>query len=69
MKILRRFLPTLVAMVAGSAALAEENFMNPPYDAPAVTAQDQDGKTVQFADIYKLGTTVVFFYPKAATPG
>ena len=38
-------------------------------DAPAITAVDQDGNNVAFADIYKKGTTLVYFYPKADTPG
>ncbi|MCB1277481.1 peroxiredoxin [Prosthecobacter sp.] len=39
------------------------------YDAPAVSGVNQDGATVNFADVYKKGPTVVFFYPKADTPG
>lgn len=39
------------------------------YAAPAVSAVNQDGATVNFADVYKKGPTVVFFYPKANTPG
>jgi len=38
-------------------------------DAPHVTAKDQDGKEVSFADVYGRGVTLVYFYPKAATPG
>jgi peroxiredoxin Q/BCP len=37
--------------------------------APEITAVDQDGGPVAFADIYKKGTTLVYFYPKADTPG
>jgi peroxiredoxin Q/BCP len=37
--------------------------------APMVTGTDQDGNTVNFADYYKKGTTLVYFYPKADTPG
>lgn len=39
------------------------------YDAPAVSGINQDAATVNFADVYKKGPTVVFFYPKADTPG
>lgn len=39
------------------------------YAAPEVSAVNQDGVTVNFADVYKKGPTVVFFYPKANTPG
>jgi peroxiredoxin Q/BCP len=37
--------------------------------APAITAQDQDGKPVNFAGVYAKGPTLVYFYPKADTPG
>jgi peroxiredoxin Q/BCP len=37
--------------------------------APVVTAPDQDGKPVKFADVYARGITLVYFYPKAGTPG
>ncbi len=40
-----------------------------PYAAPVVEAQDQDGKTVKLEDYYKKGITLVYFYPKASTPG
>jgi len=37
--------------------------------APEITGIDQDGATVSFADTYKKGITLVYFYPKADTPG
>jgi peroxiredoxin Q/BCP len=37
--------------------------------APEVSGIDQDGATVSFADVYKKGITLVYFYPKADTPG
>jgi peroxiredoxin Q/BCP len=40
-----------------------------PYPAPQVEAVDQDGRTVTLADIYAQGLTLVYFYPKASTPG
>ena len=36
---------------------------------PAVTAKDQDGKEVKLADAAAKGWTLVYFYPKADTPG
>lgn len=39
------------------------------YEAPKVVGVNQDGKNVDFAELYKKGPTVVFFYPKASTPG
>jgi peroxiredoxin Q/BCP len=37
--------------------------------APRITATDEDGKPVQFAHIYAKGVTLVYFYPKAGSPG
>jgi peroxiredoxin Q/BCP len=37
--------------------------------APEVTAVDESGQSVQFADFYAKGVTLVYFYPKADTPG
>ena len=36
---------------------------------PAVTAPDQDGKPINLAEEGKTGYTLVYFYPKAMTPG
>src|SRR4051794_23797501 len=40
-----------------------------PYAAPQVNAVDQNGKSVKLADFYAQGVTLVYFYPKAGTPG
>ena len=37
--------------------------------APAPVSVDQDGKPFAFADVYAKGITLVYFYPKADTPG
>ncbi len=37
--------------------------------APEPAAKDHDGKTVNFKDVYAKGATLVYFYPKADTPG
>jgi peroxiredoxin Q/BCP len=37
--------------------------------APDITAVDQEGKTIKFKDVYAKGPTLVYFYPKADTPG
>jgi peroxiredoxin Q/BCP len=37
--------------------------------APEPSAKDQDGKAVNFKDVYAKGTTLVYFYPKADTKG
>jgi thioredoxin-dependent peroxiredoxin len=36
---------------------------------PAVAVPDQDGKTVDLTEAAKSGYTLVYFYPKAMTPG
>ena len=41
----------------------------PGAPAPQLTAKDQDGKAISFADVYSKGITLVYFYPKAETPG
>ena len=51
----------------GLAAVSNALELGDP--APAPTATDQDGGSVSFADVYKKGITLVYFYPKADTPG
>lgn len=38
-------------------------------EAPRVTAPDQNGAQVDLASVYAKGPTLVYFYPKADTPG
>ena len=38
-------------------------------EAPRLAAQDQNGATVELAEVYAKGPTLVYFYPKADTPG
>ena len=54
---------TLFARAASTESLA----LGSP--APQITAPDQDGKPVIFSDVYAKGITLVYFYPKAETPG
>jgi peroxiredoxin Q/BCP len=51
----------------GLSARAEPLAVGAP--APDITGVDQDGKTVKFKDVYAKGPTLVYFYPKADTPG
>jgi peroxiredoxin Q/BCP len=37
--------------------------------APDITAPDENGNPVDFAKVYAHGLTLVYFYPKASTPG
>src|SRR5688572_29704844 len=43
--------------------------LQPGASAPVLTSVDENGKSVNLADIFKKGLTLVFFYPKADTPG
>ena len=65
---LRTLLATLVSSV-GLAVLAHAAPLTVGSPAPDISAVDQDGKTVNFKDIYAKGPTLVYFYPKADTPG
>lgn len=38
-------------------------------EAPRISAVDQNGSSLDFAEVYSRGPTLVFFYPKADTPG
>ena len=46
-----------------------ENLMKIGSTLPPLTAKDQDGKEVDLATYGKEGYLLVFFYPKANTPG
>lgn len=37
--------------------------------APKISAINQEGQPIQFADVYAKGITLVYFYPKAGTSG
>lgn len=62
-----RLLTALFTGLFGSSCHAGTAKVGQP--APEVSGINQDGVTVHFADLYKKGPTVVFFYPKASTPG
>lgn len=64
---MKKLLATLFALIPFSAACS--NPLEVGAKAPEVEAVDQDGKTVSLADAYKEGLVLVFFYPRANTPG
>ncbi len=65
---LRTFLGLLVAMLC-SALFAKGESLPIGASAPTITAMDQDGNKIHLVDIYAKGLTLVYFYPKADTPG
>lgn len=58
---------TLASVMGTSAHAGQGEKVDLP--APQISGTNQDGKTVNFADVYAKGPTVVYFYPKADTPG
>lgn len=63
---------TLIAAMSLFSSLfasASEGKLVEAYEAPKVEAKDQDGKTVKLEEVYARGLTLVYFYPKAGTPG
>lgn len=67
----RKSLSVLLAMSFLSTLFsrASEGQTVEPYAAPKVEAVNQDGQTVKLEDFYLKGLTLVYFYPKAGTPG
>ena len=59
----------ILAMMAIFGFGGKANALEVGAPAPMVTGLDQDGKSVSFADVYAKGITLVYFYPKADTPG
>lgn len=64
---MKKFLLSLLSLLPIGGVQAEP--LKPGDPAPAVEALDQDGKKVSLADLYKTGVVLVYFYPKADTPG
>jgi len=65
---LRTLLATLVS-IASLSLLAQAAPLAVGDPAPDVSSVDQDGKPVNFKDVYAKGPTLVYFYPKADTGG
>ncbi len=67
MKLIRSFL-TLSSLFAMSL-FAHGDPLAVGAPAPDVSAVDQDGKSVNLKTVFAKGPTLVYFYPKADTPG
>lgn len=60
----------LPMLLTGKDAMSETAKLDVGQAAPQVSAQNEDGQNVNLADIYKNNKyVVVYFYPKADTPG
>lgn len=53
----------------GLASFASADPLAVGADAPALTSVDENGAKVDFKEVYAKGPTLVYFYPKADTPG
>jgi peroxiredoxin Q/BCP len=63
---------TLLASIVSLAGLGLTAYAAPlavGSPAPEISGVDQNGKTINFKDVYAKGPTLVYFYPKADTPG
>jgi peroxiredoxin Q/BCP len=63
---------TLLVLLTGFSFLGANTYAAPlavGAPAPQISAIDQNGQPIQFADIYAKGITLVYFYPKAGTSG
>jgi peroxiredoxin Q/BCP len=62
---------TLIALLATMLffATASGEPLKVGDQAPAVSATTDEGKTLALGDVYTKGYTLVYFYPKADTPG
>jgi thioredoxin-dependent peroxiredoxin len=67
MKTMTQLLTAASAAIFATNALAEPITVGSPL--PAVEQQDQDGKMVNLGEIGAKGYLLVYFYPKADTPG
>ena len=65
MKFALPFLMSFLAFLGLSSAPTVE--VGAP--APTPRALDENGQTVRFCEVYQRGVTLVYFYPKADTPG
>lgn len=65
---IRRFWLSLIGGLFFSQGIAE-TAMNLGSPIPALSAKDQEGQLINLPDYGKQGFLLVFFYPKANTPG
>lgn len=66
MKIFKTLFSTIL-FAASTGSFAKSQMIGKP--APLFELQNQEGKTFKLADRKDKGFTVLFFYPKAGTPG
>ena len=60
---------TLLAVFLAMFSFAKAESLAVGADAPAITGTTETGETLALGDVYKKGFTLVYFFPKADTPG
>ncbi len=66
---MRFFKLAMVVIASLSCFNAPATDLREGVKAPAITAQDQHGKTIKLADFNGKSAVVLYFYPKDDTPG
>lgn len=65
----RNFSLIMAAMLSFLGCSREAGALSVGEEAPRLAARNQNGEEVQLAEVYAKGATLVYFYPKAGTPG
>ncbi len=66
---MRNFLLIIAAMVSFLGCSREAGAISVGDEAPRLAARDQNGEEISLGAVYSKGPTLVYFYPKAGTPG
>jgi peroxiredoxin Q/BCP len=67
MKLLR--FAAMTALISALFGFAHGEPIAVGADAPKISAVTETGETIHLADVYSKGYTLIYFYPKANTPG
>ncbi|WP_404424770.1 peroxiredoxin [Nibricoccus sp. IMCC34717] len=65
---MKRFL-ALTTLLLATMFTAKAEALNVGEAAPRLTVTTETGKTLNLADVYSKGYTLIYFYPKAGTSG
>lgn len=66
---MREIVSVISALLSFLGLTAPAGALSVGDDAPRLSARDQNGASVDLAGIYARGPVLVYFYPKADTPG
>jgi peroxiredoxin Q/BCP len=66
---MRNFFLIISAMLSFLGCSREAGAISVGDEAPRLAARDQNGEEISLSAVYSKGPTLVYFYPKAGTPG